>query len=268
MEHISIDTAKSYSHIIYKFLIFSPAADPNDLPEFLKQTFNLTDDGGTLKNMLNGTPFNYYNCIDQFLKHVYSSELSSYYPEYAKSIEDINKDKNSLPNLKEVINAYVQLQELKKYEDALILNFIYSLGANPETIVLVTYDSMDEEGNLAYFDTLQSTFVQTKLSQNLIRDIMFFRDISSKKKKKCRVEYKSYKDKVVIMGDFVFSLSSTAIYNRYTRNVGGRLNWFKYAPEKIIKLSRLVKSIKNKGEQSKCNDLIEDSIRFSEDFGE
>ena len=53
MEHNSIDTAKSYPHIIYKFLIFSPAVDLNDLPEFLKQTFNLTDDGGTLKNMLN-----------------------------------------------------------------------------------------------------------------------------------------------------------------------------------------------------------------------
>ena len=38
-------------------------------------------------------------------------------------------------------------------------------------------------------------------------------------------------------------------------------------PEKIIKLSRLVKSVKNKDEQSKCNDLNEDSIKFLEDFG-
>ena len=77
---------------------------------------------------------------------------------------------------------------------------------------------------------------------------MFFRDISSKKKKKYRVEYKSYKDKAVIMRDFVFSLSSTAIYNRYIRNFGRKLNWFKYATEKIIKLSKLVKLIKNKDE--------------------
>ena len=39
-------------------------------------------------------------------------------------------------------------------------------------------------------------------------------------------------------------------------------------PEKNIKLSRLVKSVKNKDELSKLNDLIEDSINFSEDFGE
>ena len=83
------------------------------------------------------------------------------------------KVKNSLPNLKEVINAYVKLQELEKYEDALILYLIYSLGANSETIVLITYELMDEEGNLKYIDTLQSTFVQTNLSHNLIRDIMF-----------------------------------------------------------------------------------------------
>ena len=85
--------------------------------------------------------------------------------------------------MREVINANVQLQELKKYEDALIVGLVCYLGTNPETIVLITYDSIDEEGNLTYFDTLQSAFVQTKLSLNLTRDIMFFRDISSKKRR-------------------------------------------------------------------------------------
>ena len=43
--------------------------------------------------MLNGTSLNYYNCINQFFEHVYSSELSTYYHEYVKSIEVISKGK-------------------------------------------------------------------------------------------------------------------------------------------------------------------------------
>ena len=70
------------------------------------------------------------------------------------------------------------------------------------------------------------------------------------------------------MRNSVFSVSSTDIYYRYTRNFCTNLNWLKYASEKIIKLTSSIKSIKNNDEQSKCNDLIEDSINFSEDFGE
>ena len=40
-----------------------------------------------------------------------------------------------------------------KYEDATIIRIMYSLGVNPETIVLMTFDSIDNEGNIEYFDT-------------------------------------------------------------------------------------------------------------------
>ena len=102
--------------------------------------------------------------------------------EDAKSIEDISKYKFFFLTWNKVLNVYVQLQEFKKYEDALILNLIYSLWANPETIVLITYGLKHKEGNLEYFDTLQSTLVQTKLSQNLIWDIMFSEICHQRKK--------------------------------------------------------------------------------------
>ena len=140
-------------HKLYKFLIFSPA-DPNDLPEFLKQILIWQIMAVLKKNMLNITPLNYYNCINQFFKHVYSSELSSYYPEYAKSIEEISKAKNSLHNLKEIINAYVQLQKLKKYKDALILNLIYSLGVNPQIVLLHIIQWMLKGINILWYFTI------------------------------------------------------------------------------------------------------------------
>ena len=61
-----------------------------------------------------------------------------------------------------------------KFEDALILQLMYCLGANIDTIVLMTYDSIDEEQNITYFDTKNSEYVTSKLSDNILRDIMFF----------------------------------------------------------------------------------------------
>ena len=95
--------------------------------------------------------------------------------------------------MKEVTIAYVQLQELKKYEDSLILNLIYSLGANPETIVLITYDLIHEEGNLNTLMLYNLTLF--KQSWVIIWDIILFRDMSPNKKKKHKVEYKAIKKK-------------------------------------------------------------------------
>ena len=55
---------------------------------------------------------------------------------------------------------------------------MYCHGANIDTIVLMTYDSIDEEQNITYFDTKNSEYATSKLSDNLLRDIMFFKKIS------------------------------------------------------------------------------------------
>ena len=185
MNHITNETAKSYSHMIYCFLIFSSAVNPDDLPKFLKHKFNISLSGGTLKQNLKGTSLNYFSCINEFLKYIYSSDFSVLYPKYARSLTIFDKDKNLSPSVKETINAYAQLHELKKHEVALILNLIYFLGVNPETIVLMTYDSIDEERNMKYFDALKSGYIDAQISQNLYRDIMLVKELSQKNRKRC-----------------------------------------------------------------------------------
>ena len=41
MKHISDTTAKAYSKIISKFIMFSPSIDPSDLERYIKFEFNL-----------------------------------------------------------------------------------------------------------------------------------------------------------------------------------------------------------------------------------
>ena len=71
------------------------------------------------------------------------------------------------------MNAYIELMNLKKSEDALIIHFMYSLRINPETISLLTFDSINDEDNMTYFDTKTLSYVNTKLNENLMRDILF-----------------------------------------------------------------------------------------------
>ena len=54
---------------------------------------------------------------------------------------------------------------------------MYRLGVNIDTIILMIYDSIDEEQNITYYDTKNSEYVTSKLSDNLLRDIMFKKKI-------------------------------------------------------------------------------------------
>ena len=191
----------------------------------MKHKFNVSRSDGTLKQNVKMIPLNYFNCINEFIKYIFSNYFSILYPKYARSLTSIEKDKKLFPSVKETINAYAQRHELKKHEDVWILNLIYSFGVNPEIIVLMTYDSIDEERNIKYFDILKSGYVDAQISQNVNRDIMFVKELSHKNRKRCRSECKTFKDKIVIIGVFIIKVSSTAIFNRYTRNFGGKLCW-------------------------------------------
>ena len=95
-------------------------------------------------------------------------------PEFAKDCVLSDNSNEHLPSVLELTNAYVDLMNKNKFEDALIFQLMYCRGANIDTIVLMTYDSIVEEQNITYFDTKNSEYVTSKLSDNLLRDIMFF----------------------------------------------------------------------------------------------
>ena len=41
------------------------------------------------------------------------------------------------------------------FQDALILQLMYSVEINPDTLVLIMYDSLNDSVKLKYFDTLK-----------------------------------------------------------------------------------------------------------------
>ena len=262
--YVDSDTAKSYSSMISQFLLYSPGVDPKDLDRFRGFKFKLPVEGKLPKNKLKGTSIKYYRCINNFLKCIYTSEYSKLNPEFAKTIKANTKHKDRFPSLAEVFNAYNELMDMEMYEDALIIELIYSLRINPETIALLRFDSVNSDGYMRYFDPNKLKYVDLKLSENLIRDISLLKRVVSKDALKIKQESRYYKDKVETTGEFMISATSTAIYNRFSRGFGGKLEWFKYTPGQIIKLSKLILSFRKEKDNHKSLGIIQDSLEFAE----
>ena len=117
------------------------------------------------------------------------------------------------------MNAYANLMDMKMFQDALILHIMYSIGINEETVVLLTFDSIDENGKMIYFDTLKLKYVDTILNQNLIRDIKFFKDTMFEIKSEIKNNFRCFQNKAIVMGEFIFEYTSSAIYIAYLQYI-------------------------------------------------
>ena len=264
MKQKSHRTAKSYSNIISKFIHYSPSIDPDDLDRFIKITFNIPYKGKIFPSSLKWTSLKYYNCIHSFLKIVYNSEYSQLIPEFALGNTHPQNRVEEIPSLLEVTNAYIELMNIENFEDATIIHLMYSLGANPETITLLTFDSINEDNFIKYYDTKDLKYKEVKLNENLIRDIMFLKSINLKHKQVDGDQFRCFRDKMISFGNFIISVSAPAIYNRFSRNFGGMLRWFNYSLQQIVKLSKAMLILKNEIERDISLDLIEDTIKFAQ----
>ena len=61
------------------------------------------------------------------------------------------------------MNAYASLMDMIMFQDALILHIIYSIRINPETVVLLTFYPIDENGKIRYFDILNFKYEDNTL---------------------------------------------------------------------------------------------------------
>ena len=246
---------------------YSPSIDPNDLDKFIQITFNSPKQDWARSPKLKGTALKYYNCLRSFLKIVYSSGYSQLNPEFGYKGNYSSNDKEEMPSLLEEVNDYIELSNIKYFEDAFIIHLMYSIGANTETISFLTFESINEDNILTYFETKTLKYRNVKLNENLGRDIKFLKELKQQNKKSTSDISRCYQDKLVIWGEFIISVSTGVIYNRFSRHFGGMIRWFKYTPQQIIKLSNAIFIIKKLIDPLKWLNLVEDAIQFSQEKG-
>ena len=97
---------------------------------------------------------------------------------------------------------------------------------------------------MRYFDTLKLKYVDTILNQNLIRDIKFFKDTMLEIKSKTKNNFRCFQNKAIVMGEFIFEYTSSAIYYKFAICFGGKLPWFKYTLNPNRKTFRVNKDLK------------------------
>ena len=117
--------------------------------------------------------------------------------------------------------------DMKMFQDGLVMHIMYSIEINSETVVLLTFDSIDENGKMRYFDIMKLKYVDTILNQKLIRDIKFFKDTMLEIKSETKNNFKCFQNKAIVMGEFIFEYTSSAIYSRFVIYFGVKLLWFK-----------------------------------------
>ena len=55
---------------------------------------------------------------------------------------------------------------INNFENVLITHLMHAFGINPETIVLMTYDSIAEENCISYFDTKNFDYQNIQLTES------------------------------------------------------------------------------------------------------
>ena len=87
-----------------------------------KKKFSIPNKGRYIKSKLKWTPLKYYRCKKGFLIIVFLYEHSPLNPEYLQNSSKISSKNKIFPSVLGVVNAYVELMNLKKYEDATIIH--------------------------------------------------------------------------------------------------------------------------------------------------
>ena len=60
----------------------------------------------------------------------------------------------------------------------------------------------------------------------------------------------------------MFDWTPSTISYKFARCFGGKLSWFKYAPDKIVHLSKIMKSMDNHRYENESLNLFDDSIQM------
>ena len=102
---------------------------------------------------------------------------------------------------------------------------------------MLTYEGINSDGEISYWDYKQKAFVTKKLHNELKSDINFFKAYSLSLKINSNDFIRTSEDGETIEGTFIFNISPTNMYNRFKRKFSNKLKWFDYTPKNVIELS-------------------------------
>ena len=248
MGNIKAKTMKKYALIISQFMIFSPTLDPKDVPGFLEFKFPQESIDANSNQSKNSTIKQYISHIKRFLYILYKDELNKYSDWFSKYNLVKTPCIHSPLTIEICYNAYTTLIDQGLIQDSLFIHLLFSLGTSVNTLYYLSHDCITDQRVLTYWDVQNSGVKTVILSQELYRDINYFKTYKEINKIETFKQLRALKDGTEVSGNFILSLSPSGIYSRFSKNFGGNLNGFHYTPNDISKLSeKLISMSKNEG---------------------
>ena len=139
----------------------------------------------------------------------------------------------------QVVSAYNQLIKLKMYDDALLIQLLYSLAISLANLSLLKHENVDKQGFISYTDIKTRRKSKIYLDDKIV--CFMFKYIYYKGKDDPYFSKKRRKivDDKCENGTFIVNQTEKNIYKRFNRQFGGKLKFISFTPNDIVKLNKL-----------------------------
>ena len=247
-KHIAEITKKSYIHILQDFRIFSPNLEPAHISDYLNFKFKIAENEFVDKTTINGNATKYFNCLKQYFKSRGVEIESNFKPLYYPKPKGKSDQAFTIVTLNEIREAYTTLASKGKYQDSIIIHFIYSLSIDPYHIFGIRYEDILSQSQIQWWDYKTSSFKTGFLYYELWSDINFLQKMKEKVNPSNRCTVRTMLDLKKIKGNFIIDASPTNIYNKFKRHFSDIVPSFNCTPKDILKLS-LINAHNNTGKR-------------------
>ena len=243
LNHLQQSTLIDYAQTIVNFLSFSPDCRIEDFEGYLKFKSRYSN---SLKNeefKIKGTLIKHYTIVKKYLEYTHNQKIDSLRVDHYKKPANVEVYPYPLLTKEEVFKNYKVLLDKKKYEDAVLLHLMFTLGMTPYTISLLTFESLTDFKTLKYFDHKTRSVIEAKLTEELLNELIYLKIYKNNLKELNQDEERKSLDGKIIKGTFIFSDSPTSICNKFARKFGGLLLNFDITPRDMAIISRYYRRI-------------------------
>ena len=236
------DISKLYKQringILRDYERFSPFLKPEELQSYLNFKFSSDAEFKNKWKITKKSYSKYKNVLIKFLKSAYNLSDNFFNGIYSdKPYRNPISEKKSM-SAQDVARVFKELVMHKLYDDAFLLQLMYSLSLSPETLEMLIYENVDMDGYLTYRDESSNKPCKIRLDDDIIMTVNFLFDHKgdnhSNHVKRKRVSRYGY----IENGIFITKYRSSQIYKKFSNQFGGKIKWLCATPNQIVNINK------------------------------
>ena len=230
-----IRTIKNIGSSISEFIAYEPTLDPKELANFIKLKFKEWKPY-RMSQMEHARDWNLLTQhLIKFMEVLYQEELTK----YTFDLSFMNS--NTLTPYK-LFLVYDKLLSYNQFQDALIINLLYTLCISIKTLTLLECTNIDLNKIISFYDFSVNDIRKVAIPVDLLNEILYFKRYQSIKNSFLNIKTKNQEIKQKNKRSFIIQINKSMIYKRFKEKFDGEISWFEHTPRDILLLSRKINS--------------------------